>query len=95
MDKRRPEAWEILVQALIVLAATAAQVWMMLPPDERMWISLSLRSRSRRVLGVLAAREGRAGMREEIRHGRPGDWSAVRYVTAERLSVLRDKLARS
>jgi len=86
VEERSPR--EILIQALIMLTANLIAVWAVLPPDERMWVRLRAAHLSRRALDVLARREGRAGMADELAGRDPG----ARYVTAYRLGLLRDRL---
>ena len=90
MDEQRRPAWQILLEASLVLAVNLASVWAILPPDEKMWLRLRWQSIAHRVLGGLAAREGRAGMADELAGRDP----AARYVTAYRLALLRDRAAR-
>lgn len=90
MDGRRPSLGRILAEAAISAMAALLVVYSQLPPQERLWINLEVASRARRVLGVLAAREGRGGMRDELAGRDP----TIRYVTAYRLALLRDRAAR-
>jgi hypothetical protein len=87
MEEKRSTG-EVLLQAAIVLAAQMAAVWAVLPPQERMWVRLRAAQVSRRVLGGLAAREGRAGMRDEVAGRDP----SLRYTAAFRLGTWRDWL---
>ncbi len=79
-----------LAEALLSLLATLAAVWSMLPPQDRLWLRLRVTWTLRRLLGGLAAREGRAGMADELAGRDP----AARYVTAYRLALMRDRAAR-
>lgn len=86
MNERRPGKLELLLS----LAATLVMTWSILPPEDRRWIRLSMAWRARRLLAVLAALEGRAGMADELAGRDP----APRYVTAYRLALLRDRAGR-
>jgi hypothetical protein len=68
MDRSKP-TWQIVVECLLILGVNLASVWAILPEDQKMWLRLRWADSSRRVLGALAAREGRAGMADELRGG--------------------------
>ena len=90
MDEHRPTPLQLTLQALAVLAMTAIEVWAMLPPDERMWIRLSMSQRLsslRARAAGLAARQGHEGMGDELagkarlarsRYGAAAAWSRLR-----------------
>jgi len=75
--------------ALSVLA-TAAMVWMELPPDQRAMMLLTARSNLQKFAHRAARRAGHAGMGSELNH-----WpvpAQAGYGLAYRLSRLRDRL---
>ena len=79
---------QILLEALLILAVNLASVWVVLPADQKLWLRLRWATAARRVLGVLAVREGHAGMADELAGRDP----SARYVVAYRLAVLRDRV---
>ena len=85
MEPRQPGKLEILAALTTSLAAT----WYMIPERDRQLLKLRCLYLARRVSARLALREGRRGMRDELR-GR--DYQ--RYAVAFRLSVARDQLGR-
>ena len=96
MDDHRPTPLQLTLQALAVLAMTAIEVWAMLPPDERMWIRLSLSQRLTRLRSAtagLAAHQGRAGMADELA-GKPRQ-ARSRYGAAAAWSRMRDAIGRA
>jgi len=88
MEPRRPGPIELLAS----LAATALTVWAIIPPGDRQMIRMRAAFLSRRVMAVLATREGRAGLSQEAREGKP-QGAALRYNAAYWASVARDRLA--
>ena len=97
----KPSALQVILQGIAVLAITAAEVWAMLPPDERMWIRLSLSQRLsslRARAGGLAARQGHEGMGDELagkarlarsRYGAAAAWSRLRDAIGRAAQVAR------
>ena len=85
MDRERPGLAELLTQLVITLV----MVWSVLPPQDRMWLRLRAAWMTRRLLGVLAAREGRAGMGDELAGRDP----SPRYGAALWLGRWRDRVA--
>lgn len=77
-----------LLEALLSLALTLLVMWETLSAEERRWLSLKTAELSRRVLAALAAREGRAGMSDEL----AGRAAAPRYNTAYWLATARDRI---
>lgn len=90
MGNSKPGRLQVAMEALAILALTAVQVWSVMPPDERMWIRVSLSERLSRLtgrVGGLASRAGRAGMADELagnvqvarsRYGAAVAWSRLR-----------------
>ena len=90
MDEHKRPPWQVMLEALLILGVNLASVWAILPPDEKLWLRLRWRSMLDRGLSGLAAREGRAGMADELAGRDP----SARYVTAYRLALLRDRAGR-
>lgn len=79
-----------LIDQLISLAMMGWLAWICLPPDEKMWLRLKWQQMGDRLVAVLAAREGRAGMADELAGRDP----RARYLTALRLGLLRARVQR-
>jgi hypothetical protein len=77
-----------LTEALVMLAASLATAYVMAPPQERMWLRLSVLSRAHQAADRLARRTGRRAMADEL-SGR----DFQRYGIAFWLSGVRDRLA--
>lgn len=96
VDNQKPTPLQLTLQALAVLAMTAIEVWAMLPPDERMWIRLSLSQRLTRLrsaMAGLAARQGHEGMGDEL--AGKARLARSRYGAAAAWSRLRDAIGRA
>lgn len=79
-----------LIDQLISLAMMGWLAWLMLPPQEKLWLRLRWQQVTDRVLSVLAVQEGRAGMADELAGRDP----RARYLTALRLGLLRARVQR-
>ena len=86
MEQRGPT----LGEQLIALGSAAAMVWVMMPPQERFWLSLRTVALAHRVAGRLARGQGRAGMGQELSGRDPEPW----YGTAVLAGHVRDALGR-
>lgn len=89
-QQQRPSWIELAAMLAVNLAAVLA-AWHQLPEQERYWMRLTITGKLRAMAAGLAAREGRAGMGDELagRDPRP------RYNVALGLSRARDGLARA
>lgn len=85
MEQRPPK----IVEIILALTSTAAAVYMTLPPQERLWLKMSLAQKLHHVSTKLAWKIGHKGMADELA-GR--DYQ--RYGIAYRISKLRDALSR-
>lgn len=85
-DDQRPRP--PLLEMILYLAANLIALWAVLPPEDRRWLIARITHHSRRALATLAAREGHAGMGDELA-GRP---PAGRYNAAYWLARGRDWL---
>lgn len=86
MEARQPGKFELLLATVSTLLA----VWYMLPPHEQQAAKMRTLASLHRLAGRLAAREGHAGMADELA-GR----DFQRYGLAYRLSLWRDQLGRA
>ena len=86
---RKPSLFEMV----LMLAGTAASVWIILPPQERYWLKLRIIRLGQQIAAAVASREGRAGMRAELA-GRPGE-AGRSYTAAAWWSGRRDDLGRA
>lgn len=96
MGNSKPGRLQVAMEVLAILALTAVQVWSAMPPDERMWIRVSLSERLSRLTGRvagLASRAGRAGMADEL--AGKGQVARSRYGAALAWSRLRDTIGRA
>lgn len=89
VDRRGPTVAEQLTAVLSALL----MVWVMMPAQERMWLSLRTVAGLHRLAGRLALQEGRAGMVDELAGRRELAWS--RYGGALVAGRVRDRLART
>lgn len=78
-----------LLEQLIALGSAGVMVWVMMPPQERMWVTLRTVGFAHRLAGRLARLEGQAGMGEELRGRDP----SPRYAGAVMAGWVRDRLA--
>lgn len=80
-----------LLEILLATASALVVAWSAMPPQERYWLRLTITGRLQRMAAGLAAREGRAGVSDELagRDPRP------RYQVALGLSKAMDGLARA
>ena len=79
-----------LVEQLVAVGSAAAMVWVMMPPQERFWLSLRTVALAHRVAARLARVEGHAGMGQELSGRDPLPW----YGSAVLAGRVRDMLAR-
>jgi hypothetical protein len=79
-----------VTEQLIALGSAAAMVWVMMPAQERFWLSLRTVALAHRVAARLARAEGRAGMGQELSGRDPEPW----YGTAVLAGHVRDALGR-
>ena len=86
MEQRGPS----LVEQLVTLASAGIMVWVMMPPQERLWVQLRMVGVARRYADRLARLEGHAGMGDELAGRDP--WS--RYGGAVLAGRCRDRLDR-
>lgn len=84
-EPRRPG----VLETLLALTSTLAMAWVMMPPQERMWIRLSLQARLHRLTVRAARRAGYLGMGDEL-----GGRDLGRYQFAYCWSLCRDWLER-
>jgi hypothetical protein len=87
VDRRGPTVAEQLTAILSALL----MVWVMMPPQERLWIRLRTVAGLHRFAGRLARVEGLAGMGDELAGRRELAWS--RYGGALVAGRVRDRLA--
>ena len=76
---------------LLLLGIQAWAVWIMLPPQQRMWIRLAVAGTVRSKSATAAWRQGHQGMGEELATGQ----RSVRYLAAWGLSTVRDRANKS
>ena len=79
-----------VVEHLIAVGSAAAMVWVMMPAQERFWLSLRTVALAHRCAARLARVEGRAGMGQELSGRDPLPW----YGTAAVAGHVRDALGR-
>ena len=80
----------VVLEALLALLSTAAMAWCVMPPQERLWLKLSVLQRLHGLTARAAYRAGHRGMGDELTQR-----DFQRYELAFWLSQARDKLARS
>ena len=89
MDQEQSMTSRLLMLA-VSIAGTAVLVWMELPADQRLMVTLEAKSRVQRWLNRAARRAGHTGMGSELSGWRQS--AAAGYGIAYRLSRARDRL---
>lgn len=74
-----------LIEILLATASALIMAWSAMPPQERYWLRLTITGKLRAIAAGLAAREGRAGMGDELAGRDPSQ----RYNVALKLSRAR------
>jgi hypothetical protein len=90
MQQSQPKLWQQLVVVTVTVAGSVMIAWAQLPPDQRAWTVLEVRSWLRKTAHRTAQRAGRLGMASEVAGHDPT--AQASYGAAYRLSVLRDRL---
>jgi hypothetical protein len=86
MEPRKPG----ILETLLALASTAAMAWVVMPPQERFWVKLTVLQKAHQLAGRLAYQVGHRGMGDEL-----SDRDFQRYEIAFWLSSARDELAKA
>jgi len=87
-DQRSP--WMVIFESATMLLAVGVQVWVIMPPQERLWVKLHTLHSLHQLSARLALRAGHKAMSDEL-----AGVENHRYAMAYRLSQLRDRLGSS